>query len=170
MCRDCNRFRCSRCGCQRDTMPKTLGADLADKGNRYLRRPSVVDASSSSTSCPHPQTGVPLGSSNKLATLLIRGVLWGGMSAVFASEIARASVVDGLAFPDLKQLARLGTSGSHKCHIWRDFRKCLKTIAYTEGIAECNCPRESRCCDGSTWRNWDSLPTRIILCNARTLL
>ena len=48
------------------------------------------------------------------------------MSAVFASEIARASVADGLAFPDLKQLARLGTSGSHKCHIWRDFKKCLK--------------------------------------------
>ena len=107
-------------------MPKTLGEDLADKGNRYLRRPSVVDASSSSTSCPRPQTEVPLVSSSKLATLLIRGVLWGGMSAVFASEIARASVADGLAFPDLKQLARLGTSGSHKCHIWRDFKKCLK--------------------------------------------
>ena len=78
-------------------MPITLGEEVNKKGKR-LQRASVGEASSSGTCWPRSQTDAPVDKSSKLAKLLIRGVLWGGLSASFASEVARAVTSDGLAF------------------------------------------------------------------------
>ena len=109
-----------------------LGEVVGKKGMN-LQRALAAGTSSSSTSKPAKRT-------SKLANLLIRGVLWGKMSASFANEIALAGVDDGIDLSDLKQLAKMGSSGVHKCHMWRDFKTILKPSQLSVALRNISVP------------------------------
>ena len=62
-----------------------------------------------------------------LADTLADKVSMGRLWAVEAQETALAAVIDGNADPHIFEIAKLGTFGTHRNHIWRDmYRMCLQ--------------------------------------------
>ena len=86
----------------------------------------------------HTSTSSGHGSSHsKVATMLVRDVLWGSLPAAEASRYARAVVADGSTHPDVLKLSKLGAKGFCKNNTWRDMKRKMKRSRFHAALGKC---------------------------------